>query len=114
MRCGFNSLEILGGRFAKATQVNPFWIFRCRPFPFLLFIQLKNYVFEKFVRETMNVPDKQSPHKTNKKRGVRQKTFLEQVGVYGRRKVPCHTVTVIYEGDSGDSVNYFARQCRLC
>ena len=45
----------------------------------------------------MNVPDKQSPHKTNKKRGVRQKTFLEQVGVYGRRKVPCHTVTVIYE-----------------
>ena len=57
----------------------------------------KNYVFEKFVRETMNVPDKQFLHKTYKKRGVRQKTFLEQVGVHGLRKVPCYTVTVIYD-----------------
>ena len=57
----------------------------------------KNYVFEKFVRETMNRPDKSFPHKKYKKRGVRQKTFSEQVGVHGLWKVPCHTVTVIYD-----------------
>ena len=45
----------------------------------------------------MNVSDGQFLHKTYKKRGVRQKTFLEQVGVHGLRKVPCHTVTVIYD-----------------
>ena len=40
----------------------------------------KQYVFEKFVRETMNKPDKSFPHKRYKKRGVRQKTFKQQVG----------------------------------
>ena len=57
----------------------------------------KNYVFEKFVQETMNRPDKSFPHKRYKKRGVRQKTFSEQVGVHGLWKVPCYTVTVVYD-----------------
>ena len=57
----------------------------------------KQYVFAKFVRETMNKPDKSFPHKRYKKRGVRQKTFKQQVGVHGLRKVPCYTVTVIYD-----------------
>ena len=57
----------------------------------------KQYVYEKFVRETMNKPDKSFPHKRYNKRGVRQKTFTEQVGVHGLRKVPCYTVTVIYD-----------------
>ena len=57
----------------------------------------KNYVFEKFVPETMNRPDKSFPYKSYKKRGVRQKTFPEQVGVHGLRNVPCYTVTVLFE-----------------
>ena len=35
---------------------------------------------KQFVRETMNKPDKSFPHKRYKKRGVRQKTFKQQVG----------------------------------
>ena len=66
-----------------------------------------SYVFQTFVQDTMNRPDKSFQHRKHRKRGVRQKTFSVQVGIHGRLKVPCHTVTVIYDIKNNDIITAF-------
>lgn len=66
-----------------------------------------SYVFETFIQDTMNKPDKSFQHKKHRKRGVRQKTFSAQVGIHGRWKVPCYTLTVIYDLKSNQVITAF-------
>ena len=67
----------------------------------------KNFVYNQLVLETMNRPGKSFPHKPSKKRGVRQKTFFEQVGVHGLSELPCRTVTVIYDRTNNKIITAF-------
>ena len=57
----------------------------------------KGFIYNQLVRETMKRPDKSMPHRKLHKKGVRQKTFSEIVGVHGLSKDACYTVTVIYD-----------------
>ena len=66
-----NVMEHISGNHMQPSQLSGKSYLTCND---------KQYVFEKFVRETMNKPDKSFPHKRYKKRGVRQKTFKQQVG----------------------------------
>lgn len=66
-----------------------------------------SYVFETFIQETMNRPDNSFQHRKQRKRGVRQKTFSAQVGIHGRWKVPCYTVTVIYDLENNQVITAF-------
>ena len=66
-----------------------------------------SYVFETLVKDTMNRPDRSSQHREHGKRGVRQKTFSVQVGIHGRWKVPCYTVTVIYDLKNNQLITAF-------
>ena len=57
----------------------------------------KGFIYNQLVQETMKRPDKSMPHRKLHKRGVRQKTFSDIVGVHGLSKDACYTVTVIYD-----------------
>ena len=57
----------------------------------------KGFIYHQLVQETMKRPDKSMPHRKLHKRGVRQKTFSDIVGVHGLSKDACYTVTVIYD-----------------
>ena len=48
------------------------------------------------VRETMTRPDVILQHNNRRDRGVKKKTFLEQIGVHGITKAPCFSVTIIF------------------
>ena len=59
------------------------------------------------VTQTMKNPDVVLPHKYNKYRAVKKKTFSKQVGVHGISKAPCYCVTVIFNIEENKIITAF-------
>ena len=63
------------------------------------FLSTNKQYIRAMVTQTMKNPDVVLPHKYNKNRAVKKKTFSKQVGVHGIFKAPCYCVTVIFPWD---------------